>query len=86
MSKTFKIQVDGAEVDALAGDTLLDAAARAGVEIPTLCHDSRLNPVGSCRMCLVEVEKMPKLMTACTMDVAPDMVVKITTMRNNNDK
>ena len=45
-----------ASVDFRAGETVLDVAARAGIEIPTLCHDPRLDPAGACRTCLVEVE------------------------------
>ena len=57
MSETFTLFIDGQEIEASDGETVLNAADRLGVEIPTLCHDSRLDPVGCCRMCLVEVAK-----------------------------
>jgi predicted molibdopterin-dependent oxidoreductase YjgC len=71
--KSFTISVDGAQVQAQQGETLLTAAARAGVEIPTLCHDDRLDPMGSCRMCLVEIEGQGRLQPACTWKVSPDL-------------
>ncbi len=58
--------LNGRELDSVAGESLLEAARRAGVEIPTLCHDPRLQPVGACRSCLVEVEGRPRLIPACT--------------------
>jgi NADH-quinone oxidoreductase subunit G len=60
---------------------VVDAAKTVGIDIPVFCYHEKLGPLGCCRMCLVEVEKMPKLMTACTMDVGPDMVVKTTTAK-----
>ncbi len=58
------------------GTMVVNAAKKAGIEIPVFCYPEKLGPFGCCRMCLVEVEKMPKLTTACTLAVAPDMVVK----------
>jgi len=55
MSRTFHLTVDGTQVEAKPGETVLQAAERVGVHIPTLCHDPRLEPTGACRMCLVEV-------------------------------
>ncbi|MEW6581306.1 MAG: 2Fe-2S iron-sulfur cluster-binding protein [Actinomycetota bacterium] len=70
-------QLDGRTVHAPAGTMLVDAAAMHGVEIPIFCYEPRLGaPIGACRMCLVEVEGMRGLQTACSTPVAPDMVVR----------
>ena len=73
---TFTITVDDREVTVSAGETVLAAAKRLGVAIPTLCHDDRLKPMGSCRMCLVEVEGQRRLQPSCAFPAAPDMVVR----------
>jgi NADH-quinone oxidoreductase subunit G len=68
--------VDGREVDAPAGTLLADAAKLADVDIPVFCYEPKLGaPVGACRMCLVEVEGIPKLQTACSTPVRDGMVV-----------
>ncbi len=56
--------------------TILEAAKELNIDIPTFCHDERLNPTGSCRMCVVEVEGARNLMTACSTQVRDGMVVK----------
>jgi NADH-quinone oxidoreductase subunit G len=58
---------------------VIDAAKAAGIEIPAFCYYEGLSLAAACRMCLVEVEKMPKLMTACTLPVAEGMVVRTDT-------
>ena len=74
--------VDGVEVQASAGEMLVDAAKQGDVEIPVFCYEPKLGePVGACRMCLVEIEGMPKLQTACSTPVQDGMVV-ITTSDN----
>ncbi len=55
MSDILTITINGKEVPARLGQTILDVAIENGVEIPNLCHDARLKPSGSCRLCLVEV-------------------------------
>ena len=70
------LTIDGKSVTVPKGTKVVDAAKQVDVDIPVFCYHEKIGPLGCCRMCLVEVEKMPKLMTACTMDVAPDMVVK----------
>jgi predicted molibdopterin-dependent oxidoreductase YjgC len=77
----FTIQVNGMAVQASDGETVLAAADRAGVEIPTLCHDPRLTPVGNCRMCLVEVEGQRRLQPACTWKATPDQTIHTETDR-----
>jgi NADH-quinone oxidoreductase subunit G len=56
------------------GTLLVEAAKQAGIEIPVFCYHPKLKPVGACRMCLVEIEKMPRLQTACTTPVSEGMV------------
>ena len=67
--------VDGREVAAPEGELLLHALARNDVFVPTLCHDSKLDPYGGCRMCVVGVEGSPRPLPACATRVAADMVV-----------
>jgi NADH-quinone oxidoreductase subunit G len=68
--------VDGVEVTAPEGAMLVDAAKLGDVEIPVFCYEPKLGePVGACRMCLVEVEGIPKLQTACSTPVRDGMVV-----------
>ncbi|GAB4534659.1 MAG: NADH-quinone oxidoreductase subunit NuoG [Thermodesulfovibrionia bacterium] len=56
--------------------TVLEAARRVGIKIPTLCNHELLEPYGGCRLCVVEVERMPKLMTSCTLMAADGMVIR----------
>jgi NADH-quinone oxidoreductase subunit G len=68
--------IDGREVEATEGAMLVDAAKQGDVEIPVFCYEPKLGPpVGACRMCLVEIEGMPKLQTACSTPVRDGMVV-----------
>ena len=68
--------IDGREVTATEGEMLHDAAKRGDVEIPVFCYEPKLgDPVGACRMCLVEVEGIPKLQTSCSTPVRDGMVV-----------
>ncbi len=77
MSDTVKIIVDGAEHVVPAGELLIKAAQDEGTYIPRFCWHERMNPVGMCRMCLVEVEtpRGPMLITACTNPVSDGMVI-----------
>ena len=79
MADTVKLTIDGHEVHAPAGMLVIDAAKLAGIEIPAFCYYEGLTLQAACRMCLVEVEKMPKLMTACTLPVAEGLVVRTET-------
>ncbi len=68
--------IDGREVAATEGEMLHDAAKRGDVEIPVFCYEPKLgDPVGACRMCLVEIEGIPKLQTSCSTPVRDGMVV-----------
>jgi predicted molibdopterin-dependent oxidoreductase YjgC len=71
----IEVNVDGAAIEATEGETILEVATRAGIDIPTLCNDTRLDPVGACRTCLVEVEGQRRLLPSCATKVAKDMVV-----------
>ncbi|HEX5988872.1 MAG TPA: NADH-quinone oxidoreductase subunit NuoG [Solirubrobacterales bacterium] len=70
------ITIDGREVAAIEGEMLHDAARKGDVEIPYFCYEPKLgDPVGACRMCLVEIEGIPKLQTSCSTPVREGMVV-----------
>lgn len=74
----IRLQIDGKQVTATEGMTVLDAARRAGIPIPTVCHHEKLEPFGGCRLCTVEMEAggRASLVAACTHPVQQDMVVK----------
>jgi NADH-quinone oxidoreductase subunit G len=69
------LTVDGKKVTAPAGTLLIEACKTVGIEVPSFCYYPNLSLQGACRMCLVKVEKMPKLQTACTTVVSEGMVV-----------
>src|SRR5205085_3904671 len=70
------VTVDGREVQVPKGLGLVETALAAGIEIPVFCYEPRLGPaIGACRMCLVEIEGMPKLQAACTMTANDGMKV-----------
>ncbi|HEX9800576.1 MAG TPA: molybdopterin-dependent oxidoreductase [Thermoanaerobaculia bacterium] len=72
-----RVTIDDRTLEVAAGTNLVDAAAAAGVQIPHYCYHPRLSVVGQCRMCMVEVEGMPKLQAACSTPVVKDgMVVR----------
>jgi formate dehydrogenase major subunit len=75
------VSIDGQEVACDRGDTILDAARRMGIHIPTLCYEPRLPATAACRMCIVEVEGARKMVPSCSAAVADGMVV-----RTNTDK
>ena len=80
--KDVTFEIDGREVQAPEGTMLVDAAKHGDVEIPYFCYEPKLGqPVGACRMCLVEIEGMPKLQTACSTPVKDGMVVNTTSDR-----
>ncbi len=69
------ITVDGKKVTAPAGTLLIEACKTVGIEVPSFCYYPNLSLQGACRMCLVKVEKMPKLQTACTTVITEGMAV-----------
>ena len=78
---SITLTIDGREVTVLAGTTIWDAARSLEIEIPTLCHDPGLAPVGVCRMCVVEVEGARTLVASCVREVESEMVVRSTNER-----
>jgi NADH dehydrogenase/NADH:ubiquinone oxidoreductase subunit G len=72
------LQIDGREVKAEEGMTILEAAQSAGISIPTLCHHEKLEPYGACRICTVEIEARGRtnLVAACLYLVEKDLVVR----------
>ncbi len=75
MPEIVKLTIDGKTVEAQSGTLLIEAARQSGIEIPSFCYYEGLTLQAACRMCLVEVEKTPKLQVGCTLPVAEGMVV-----------
>jgi NADH-quinone oxidoreductase subunit G len=72
-----RVTIDEKEVHVAKGMGLVETAAGAGIEIPVFCYEPRLGaPIGACRMCLVEIEGMPKLQAGCTLTAQDGMVVR----------
>jgi NADH dehydrogenase/NADH:ubiquinone oxidoreductase subunit G len=72
------LQINGKEVKATQGMTVLEAAQRAGIAIPTLCHHEKLEPFGACRICIVEVEirGWTKLVVSCVYPAEENIIVR----------
>ncbi len=81
MSETVTMTINGREVTAPAGSTVLEAARDANIDIPTLCHNEELNPYGSCRLCLVEIthKKRTRMVVSCIYEVADGLEVQTDT-------
>ena len=80
--RTISFTIDGLEVEAPENAMLVDAAKHGDVEIPVFCYEPKLGqPVGACRMCLVEIEGIPKLQTGCSTPVKDGMVVHTRSQR-----
>ena len=77
--KEIKFSLDGREITTAPGTLVIEAAKQQGIEVPSFCYYPGLSLQAACRMCLVEVEKMPKLQTACTLVATEGMVVKTDT-------
>ena len=71
-----KCIIDGREIEFTAGQNIIEVAKKGGIEIPFYCYHPGLAVVAQCRMCAVEIEKMPKLQTACSTPAAEGMVIK----------
>jgi NADH-quinone oxidoreductase subunit G len=76
MADLVTLTIDDRQIQAEKGTLLINAAKQVGIEIPAFCYYDGLALQAACRMCLVEIEKMPKLQPACTMPVAEGMVVR----------
>jgi len=77
----MNITINGKACEAVEGKTILDVARENGFSIPTLCHIPGLTPTGACRVCVVEVDGMRNLVTACSSPVTPGMIVRTDTER-----
>ncbi|MEK6601790.1 MAG: molybdopterin-dependent oxidoreductase [Candidatus Binatota bacterium] len=74
--ESVKLTIDGREVTTIKGKTVIQAAAESAIAIPHYCYHPKLAIAGNCRMCLVEIEKMPRLQIACNTPVIEGMAVK----------
>ncbi len=81
--KEVKLNIDGKRVQAKEGSTIVEAAREAGIRIPTLCHHEGISPIGSCRLCSVEIsgDGKSKVVPACTQPIEEGLTVKTTTER-----
>lgn len=75
-AQMVNLTIDGKAIAVPKGTTVYQAAKQLGLEIPIFCYQDRMPPFGACRVCLVEVEKMHKLQTSCTLEASEGMVVK----------
>jgi len=79
VAELIEVSVDGRAVEVPPGTLVWDACEKAGIFVPVYCAHKKLEPVAVCRMCLVEVEGLPKLQPACATRVAPGMVIRTQT-------
>lgn len=77
----IKVTINGKEITAEKGQTILQIAEKNGIEIPTLCYIEEIKPYGACGLCTVEVEGMPKLLRACSAVAGDGMVISTDTPR-----
>jgi len=74
-----KLTIDDKEIEVEDGLTVMQACEHAGIEVPHFCFHERLKIAGNCRMCLVEMERVPKPIASCAMPVSEGMVIKTNT-------
>ncbi|MBA7635937.1 putative formate dehydrogenase [subsurface metagenome] len=79
--QSVTITLNGREVSGYPEMTILELARESGVDIPTLCHDTHLTPIGACRVCLVEDEPTGRLMASCVTPIAAGMVINTNSPR-----
>ena len=79
MSEKIKLTIDGKEVEVNKGATVLQAARKANIDIPTLCFLKEINAAGDCRMCIVEIEGRRGFVPSCITQVEEGMKVKTDT-------
>jgi len=77
---TFFVNINNQSVEVKPYTSILQACEIAGVIVPRFCYHERLSVAGNCRMCLVEVDKMPKLQASCAVPVLPNMIIKTNTL------
>ncbi|OIO38195.1 MAG: bidirectional hydrogenase complex protein HoxU [Candidatus Omnitrophica bacterium CG1_02_46_14] len=75
MTASITITIDDQLIETTGGMSLLEVCRKANISIPVMCDFKGLNPVGACRLCLVEIEGVPKLLPACTTPAAPNQVI-----------
>jgi formate dehydrogenase major subunit len=76
MEKMINLRINGRQIRARSGQTVLEAAKGAGIDIPSLCHHPAIAPHGACRICLVEIERQRTLQPACTFPASEGMKVE----------
>lgn len=74
----IKLNIDGKTIEVAEGTTVLDAAKKLNIEIPTLCHHPKLTPFGGCRLCIVDIKGIPRPVTSCTTPVGEGMEITTT--------
>jgi bidirectional [NiFe] hydrogenase diaphorase subunit len=70
------LKINGIDISGIEGQSILEVAKESNIDIPTLCHVEGLSTVGSCRLCLVEIEGIPRLLPSCTTTISEGMNVK----------
>ena len=83
MIEKVKLNIDGIDVEVNKGTTILEAARKINIDIPTLCYLKEINEIGSCRICVVEVEGRRGLVPSCITKVEEGMIVKTNTEKVN---
>ena len=83
MSDIINLTIDGRAVQAAPGTLIINAAKQVGIEIPSFCYYDGLTLQAACRMCLVEVEKTPKLQVGCTLPVAYGLIKELKLLRTS---
>ena len=73
--ENVKLTINGKEITAPVGSTILEAARRNGIYIPTLCYDEAVEVYGACGLCVVEAQGIPKLLRSCSAKVSDGMVI-----------
>ncbi|MCL2377267.1 MAG: 2Fe-2S iron-sulfur cluster-binding protein, partial [Defluviitaleaceae bacterium] len=81
MTKTVTLKINGVEIQAPEGATILEASRRVGIRIPTLCFLKEINEIGACRICIVEVKGMKNLAAACKFPVSNGMEISTNSPR-----
>ena len=84
MANTVNLKIDGIDVSVEAGKTVLDAAKKLNIHIPTLCHHEDLCVAGNCRVCVVEQEGVRNLVASCAMPAQEGMVIHTNTHKVRN--
>jgi iron-only hydrogenase group A len=84
--KPIKFKINTLDVEGYAGEKIIDVAKRYGINIPHLCMHPRLERIGACRLCIVDIEGVPKPVTSCNTDIREGMIVKTHTPRILKDR